>query len=170
MCFLPTAVAAPAPPAVSTASAPSSYPPHTVVGLPALSPTMKTGNIAKWVKAVGDVIKPGEVIAQVLSVWLPSTCCSPFVVIVSLIRSRQTRLLLTLNPKRTATSPKSCCPRGHLTSRWAHPSPFWCARTNTHSCRCVFNVILSRRWMMPRLFPPLLRTKPQPPRLLLPLR
>lgn len=43
----------------------ATYPPHTVVGLPALSPTMKSGNIAKWVKKEGDLVRPGEMIAQV---------------------------------------------------------------------------------------------------------
>lgn len=43
----------------------ATYPPHTVVGLPALSPTMTTGNIAKWVKKEGELVRPGEMIAQV---------------------------------------------------------------------------------------------------------
>lgn len=30
----------------------SNYPAHTVVGLPALSPTMTHGNLAKWLKKV----------------------------------------------------------------------------------------------------------------------
>lgn len=43
----------------------SSYPPHTVVGLPTLSPTMATGNIAKWLKKEGDSISPGDAIAEI---------------------------------------------------------------------------------------------------------
>jgi pyruvate dehydrogenase E1 component beta subunit len=33
--------------------------------MPALSPTMEKGNLAKWVKAVGDRIKSGDVIAEI---------------------------------------------------------------------------------------------------------
>jgi len=33
--------------------------------MPALSPTMKEGNLAKWFKKEGDKIKPGEVIAEI---------------------------------------------------------------------------------------------------------
>lgn len=33
--------------------------------MPALSPTMKEGNLAKWVKKEGDIIKAGEVIAEI---------------------------------------------------------------------------------------------------------
>lgn len=33
--------------------------------MPALSPTMKEGNLAKWVKKEGDKVKPGEVIAEI---------------------------------------------------------------------------------------------------------
>lgn len=40
-------------------------PPHTVVGLPALSPTMESGNLTKWRKKEGEEIKGGEVIAEV---------------------------------------------------------------------------------------------------------
>jgi len=40
-------------------------PPHNKVGLPALSPTMETGNLSAWKKKEGDQIKAGEVIAEV---------------------------------------------------------------------------------------------------------
>jgi len=61
----PAASATPAP-AVAAAAAPaSSWPPHTVVGLPALSPTMSAGNIAAWKKKAGDAVAPGDVIADV---------------------------------------------------------------------------------------------------------
>src|SRR5215831_3779088 len=33
--------------------------------MPALSPTMEKGNLAKWVKAVGDRIRSGDVIAEI---------------------------------------------------------------------------------------------------------
>ena len=40
-------------------------PPHTVVGLPALSPTMTQGNIAKYVASVGDELTVGDRIAEI---------------------------------------------------------------------------------------------------------
>ena len=40
-----------------------SYPTHTVVSMPALSPTMTQGNIAKYVAAVGDTISAGDRLA-----------------------------------------------------------------------------------------------------------
>ncbi|KAH3687036.1 hypothetical protein WICPIJ_001980 [Wickerhamomyces pijperi] len=43
----------------------SSYPPHTIIGMPALSPTMTHGNVAVWNKAVGDQLSPGEAIAEI---------------------------------------------------------------------------------------------------------
>ena len=43
----------------------SSYPPHQVVGLPSLSPTMATGTIGKWTCKVGDKISPGDQLAEV---------------------------------------------------------------------------------------------------------
>ena len=33
--------------------------------MPALSPTMEKGNLAKWLKAVGDHVKAGDVIAEI---------------------------------------------------------------------------------------------------------
>jgi pyruvate dehydrogenase E1 component beta subunit len=33
--------------------------------MPALSPTMEKGNLAKWLKAEGDKVKPGDVIAEI---------------------------------------------------------------------------------------------------------
>src|ERR1700740_585556 len=33
--------------------------------MPALSPTMEKGNLAKWLKKEGDKIKPGDVIAEI---------------------------------------------------------------------------------------------------------
>lgn len=43
----------------------SSYPPHEVVGLPALSPTMESGTIASWNKGEGDSFGPGDVLCSV---------------------------------------------------------------------------------------------------------
>ncbi|KAG2545074.1 dihydrolipoyllysine-residue acetyltransferase component 1 of pyruvate dehydrogenase complex, mitochondrial-like [Panicum virgatum] len=40
-------------------------PPHLVVGMPALSPTMNQGNIAKWRKQEGDKIEVGDVICEI---------------------------------------------------------------------------------------------------------
>src|SRR5262245_9455785 len=33
--------------------------------MPALSPTMTEGNLAKWLKAEGEAVKPGDVIAEI---------------------------------------------------------------------------------------------------------
>src|ERR1700716_2130728 len=33
--------------------------------MPALSPTMEKGNLAKWVKKEGDAVKAGDVIAEI---------------------------------------------------------------------------------------------------------
>jgi pyruvate dehydrogenase E2 component (dihydrolipoamide acetyltransferase) len=57
----------------------ASLPPHTVIGLPALSPTMTTGNIAKWIKKEGDSVKPGEMIAQVADAIVQSCGNHPVV-------------------------------------------------------------------------------------------
>src|SRR6195256_3352219 len=37
----------------------------TEVLMPALSPTMEKGNLAKWVKHEGDKVKSGDVIAEI---------------------------------------------------------------------------------------------------------
>ncbi|XP_075958300.1 dihydrolipoyllysine-residue acetyltransferase component of pyruvate dehydrogenase complex, mitochondrial [Anarhichas minor] len=42
-----------------------SLPPHVKVELPALSPTMQTGTIARWEKKEGEKISEGELIAEV---------------------------------------------------------------------------------------------------------
>ncbi|CAI5760423.1 unnamed protein product [Candida verbasci] len=41
------------------------FPPHTVIHMPALSPTMTQGNIQSWAKKVGDQLAPGEAIAEI---------------------------------------------------------------------------------------------------------
>ncbi|KAG7707108.1 hypothetical protein KL949_004817 [Ogataea haglerorum] len=43
----------------------SKFPEHTVITMPALSPTMTQGNLVKWHKKVGDALQPGESIAEV---------------------------------------------------------------------------------------------------------
>ncbi|CEP62128.1 dihydrolipoyllysine-residue acetyltransferase LALA0_S04e08482g [Lachancea lanzarotensis] len=43
----------------------ASYPPHTVIGMPALSPTMTQGSLAVWSKKVGDSLEPGCVLAEI---------------------------------------------------------------------------------------------------------
>ncbi|TVY82462.1 Pyruvate dehydrogenase complex component E2 [Lachnellula suecica] len=42
-----------------------SFPPHTVVTMPALSPTMTAGNIGVWQKKPGDAISPGDVLVEI---------------------------------------------------------------------------------------------------------
>ena len=61
------AAAAPAAPASSSppSSSLSNFPPHTLMGLPALSPTMAAGNIASWKKKAGDSVSAGDVLAEV---------------------------------------------------------------------------------------------------------
>ena len=41
------------------------FPPHTVVSMPALSPTMTAGNIGTWQKKPGDTISPGDVLVEI---------------------------------------------------------------------------------------------------------
>lgn len=43
----------------------ASYPPHTVISMPALSPTMTAGNIGAWQKKVGDTLSPGDVLVEI---------------------------------------------------------------------------------------------------------
>jgi len=40
-------------------------PPHTVVGMPALSPTMTQGNVAKYIAKVGDELAVGDRLAEI---------------------------------------------------------------------------------------------------------
>ena len=46
-------------------TAPPAYPPHTVISMPALSPTMTSGNIGTWQKKAGDTIAPGDVLVEI---------------------------------------------------------------------------------------------------------
>lgn len=41
------------------------FPPHTVISMPALSPTMTAGNIGAWQKKAGDSIVPGDVLVEI---------------------------------------------------------------------------------------------------------
>ncbi|KAK9812020.1 hypothetical protein WJX73_009253 [Symbiochloris irregularis] len=41
------------------------FPPHTVMALPALSPTMSQGNIAAWTKKEGEAVAAGDSIADI---------------------------------------------------------------------------------------------------------
>ncbi|KAJ4979251.1 hypothetical protein NE237_010031 [Protea cynaroides] len=43
----------------------SELPPHAVLGMPALSPTMNQGNIAKWLKKEGDKIEVGDILCEI---------------------------------------------------------------------------------------------------------
>ena len=43
----------------------STYPEHELWNMPALSPTMESGNIAKWNVKVGEEIGPGSVLCEV---------------------------------------------------------------------------------------------------------
>ncbi|KAI8466808.1 MAG: Lipoate acetyltransferase [Monoraphidium minutum] len=43
----------------------SSLPPHVVLGMPALSPTMTAGNVAAWHVAEGDEVSAGTVLADI---------------------------------------------------------------------------------------------------------
>lgn len=44
---------------------PSSFPVHQVWTMPALSPTMTQGNVAKWYKQVGDKVSAGDGLVEV---------------------------------------------------------------------------------------------------------
>ena len=33
--------------------------------MPALSPTMTEGKLAKWLKSAGDAVKPGDILAEI---------------------------------------------------------------------------------------------------------
>lgn len=69
--------------------------------MPALSPTMTKGNLAKWRKKEGDKISAGDVIAGTITqLWRR---CSPP---TRLQRLRQTRLLLTSRLRTTVISPR----------------------------------------------------------------
>jgi len=41
------------------------YPSHTIISMPALSPTMTSGNIGTWQKNPGDSLAPGDVLVEI---------------------------------------------------------------------------------------------------------
>lgn len=43
----------------------SAFPPHTIISMPALSPTMAAGNIGAWQKKAGDNLAPGDVLVEI---------------------------------------------------------------------------------------------------------
>ncbi|KAF8562553.1 hypothetical protein P879_07839 [Paragonimus westermani] len=43
----------------------SSYPSHTVIKLPNLSPTMETGTVVSWAKSEGDEVNEGDLLAEI---------------------------------------------------------------------------------------------------------
>ncbi|EFJ51831.1 dihydrolipoamide acetyltransferase [Volvox carteri f. nagariensis] len=60
-----TPVAAASQPATSELPKSTHLPPHQVLNMPALSPTMSQGNIVEWKKKVGDPVAPGDVYCEV---------------------------------------------------------------------------------------------------------
>ncbi|KAJ5263896.1 Dihydrolipoyllysine-residue acetyltransferase component of pyruvate dehydrogenase complex [Penicillium angulare] len=42
-----------------------SFPPHTIISMPALSPTMTAGNVGAWQKKAGDSMQPGDVLVEI---------------------------------------------------------------------------------------------------------
>jgi pyruvate dehydrogenase E2 component (dihydrolipoamide acetyltransferase) len=40
-------------------------PKHLVLNMPALSPTMTSGNIGAWKKKIGDTVSPGDVLCEI---------------------------------------------------------------------------------------------------------
>jgi pyruvate dehydrogenase E2 component (dihydrolipoamide acetyltransferase) len=59
--YTPGAAAAAAP----AAPAGGSFPPHQVLGMPSLSPTMNQGSILAWKKKEGDEVAAGDILAEV---------------------------------------------------------------------------------------------------------
>ncbi|KAJ5610150.1 hypothetical protein N7510_006869 [Penicillium lagena] len=43
----------------------AAFPPHTIISMPALSPTMSAGNIGAWQKKAGDGLQPGDVLVEI---------------------------------------------------------------------------------------------------------
>ncbi|KAF2101443.1 dihydrolipoamide S-acetyltransferase [Rhizodiscina lignyota] len=56
---------APALGALARYYASKSFPAHTVISMPALSPTMTAGNIGAWQKKAGDTLAPGDVLVEI---------------------------------------------------------------------------------------------------------
>ncbi|KAJ6021510.1 Dihydrolipoyllysine-residue acetyltransferase component of pyruvate dehydrogenase complex [Penicillium herquei] len=51
--------------ALSRFYASKSFPPHTIISMPALSPTMTAGNVGAWQKKAGDSLQPGDVLVEI---------------------------------------------------------------------------------------------------------
>ncbi|KAJ5081293.1 Dihydrolipoyllysine-residue acetyltransferase component of pyruvate dehydrogenase complex [Penicillium alfredii] len=51
--------------ALSRFYASKSFPSHTIISMPALSPTMSAGNIGAWQKKAGDGLQPGDVLVEI---------------------------------------------------------------------------------------------------------
>ncbi|KAJ5220616.1 Dihydrolipoyllysine-residue acetyltransferase component of pyruvate dehydrogenase complex [Penicillium citrinum] len=51
--------------ALSRYYASKSFPSHTIISMPALSPTMTAGNIGTWQKKAGDGLQPGDVLVEI---------------------------------------------------------------------------------------------------------
>lgn len=51
--------------AIESDNASAAYPSHTVISMPALSPTMTAGNIGSWAKNPGDALAPGDVLVEI---------------------------------------------------------------------------------------------------------
>ncbi|KAF2456127.1 dihydrolipoamide acetyltransferase component of pyruvate dehydrogenase [Lineolata rhizophorae] len=62
---IPRRTITPALAALARYYASKSFPPHTVISMPALSPTMQAGNIGAWQKKVGDSLNPGDVLVEI---------------------------------------------------------------------------------------------------------
>lgn len=43
----------------------TAFPSHTIISMPALSPTMSAGNIGAWQKKAGDSLSPGDVLVEI---------------------------------------------------------------------------------------------------------
>ncbi|CAI7677680.1 unnamed protein product [Penicillium manginii] len=51
--------------ALSRYYASKTFPSHTIISMPALSPTMTAGNIGVWQKKAGDGLQPGDVLVEI---------------------------------------------------------------------------------------------------------
>ncbi|KAM0712377.1 hypothetical protein Q7P37_011472 [Cladosporium fusiforme] len=60
-----TAARIPAMSALARYYASKTYPSHTIISMPALSPTMTSGNIGTWQKNPGDALAPGDVLVEI---------------------------------------------------------------------------------------------------------
>lgn len=81
--------------AFSSCSGLRTLPPHKLVGLPALSPTMQQGVLVEWLKKEGEVCKAGDVVAKVET----DKAC----VVASCPSQRPLQLGLGLRGRRTPT-------------------------------------------------------------------